>query len=96
MELIVTARSPILGQLILLQGMGQVQMNGAFQVVYAVLDRSVSSGGRNWRLTTDLYKSDVNVDCTDCHNLNVQLVLQVRCECGENRITSWFNGCSIT
>lgn len=77
LELTVTSRAPVLGQLMLLEGEGEVQMNGAYMVVYAVTGQQLSTGSREWMLTADLDKAVVNKDCPDCHTLNVQLVLQV-------------------
>ncbi|XP_071546198.1 uncharacterized protein [Panulirus ornatus] len=76
LELTASARSPVLGQLLLVEGDGQVLMDGAYQVVYAVLGPPSPTTGRHWRLTRELLKSDINFDCTNCDSLKVRVLLK--------------------
>ncbi|XP_045599493.2 uncharacterized protein [Procambarus clarkii] len=77
LELTASSRVPVLGKVSLVDGEGQVLMDGAYMVMYAVMVQPLAASGSGWRLGSGLLKADVNKECTVCDNLAIGILLQV-------------------
>ncbi|KAK3884082.1 hypothetical protein Pcinc_011618 [Petrolisthes cinctipes] len=69
-EVTVSTRAPTIGQLSVVGGRGQVIIDGAYQLMYVVMLRE-------WKLTKELVKSDLEPNCPSCQHLKPQILLQV-------------------
>ncbi|KAK4328966.1 hypothetical protein Pmani_000658 [Petrolisthes manimaculis] len=69
-EVTVSTRAPAIGQLSVVGGRGQVIIDGAYQLMYVVMLRE-------WKLTKELVKSDLEPNCPSCQHLKPQILLQV-------------------
>lgn len=76
LELTLLSRNPVRGQVRLLEGDGQVTMEGTNLVVYGVLGPLTPSGNL-WRLTQHVLKNELQKECYICDTMNVRVVLKV-------------------
>nr|XP_053650837.1 uncharacterized protein LOC128701256 isoform X1 [Cherax quadricarinatus] len=77
LELSASSRVPVLCKISLVEGEGEVLMDGAYMVMYAVLGVSSSSTTTGWRLLKDLHNTDVNRKCATCDSLRVAVLIKV-------------------
>ncbi|XP_068217324.1 uncharacterized protein [Palaemon carinicauda] len=75
LELTLLSRSPLRGQVRLLEGDGEVFMDGTNLVAYGVLG-PLSPSGNMWKLTKDVPKDDLQRECFICDNMSVRVVIR--------------------
>ncbi|XP_066941058.1 uncharacterized protein [Macrobrachium rosenbergii] len=75
LELSLLSRSPLRGQVRILEGDGEVLMEGTNLVAYGVLGPLAPSGNM-WKLTKDVLKEDLQKNCYICDNMSLRVVIE--------------------
>ncbi|XP_064112710.1 uncharacterized protein LOC135219686 isoform X2 [Macrobrachium nipponense] len=75
LELSLLSRSPLRGQVRILEGDGEVLMEGTNLVAYGILG-PLAPTGNMWKLTKDVLKKDLQKDCYICDNMSMRVVIE--------------------
>ncbi|XP_047491557.1 uncharacterized protein LOC125040842 isoform X2 [Penaeus chinensis] len=75
LELALSTRDPVRGQVMLMEADETVEMNGTHMVVYGVWVGRKTPSSRAWKLEKSVHRADVQAECDRCDSMGARVIL---------------------